>query len=366
MQTPSLILALVVACLAVQGCLLFTGSVNQPPHIDLLPPSAPVARGEPVKIVANVSDPDGDLPHVEWSTSMDKCPQPFDPGQRPPTIYMSPTGTASFTFTFAAGDPETVCVWAMAVDSQGATAIATEEVSSQDRAPTAVIKVLAPTAQTSGGRYPLYSYFHLSAGDSTDPDGDKIVDPQWTLVGMPDVATSKLAPCPGPTPSAFMQCLDVGGFPGNYTIELTVSDGFTRSTPVSKTLVVDDDHPACVKDADPPPEVSPIVLDPSESRTFTIKSILDDGAPFPTPADGAHALPTFAWKVRRNAGAWQSIVGYEMINAFTLPGGNYATGDSVDVAVTISDGVTMHLQPACDPGCPAGCPQSAQWAVEYR
>ena len=53
--------------------------------------------------------------------------------------------------------------------------------------------------------------------------------------------------------------------------------------------------------------------------------------------------------------------------SLTLPARTYYTpGDVVDVDVTISDGVAMHLQPACDPRCPAGCPQSARWTMEYR
>jgi hypothetical protein len=168
-------------------------------------------------------------------------------------------------------------------------------------------------------------------------------------------------------PSPWVQCLDVGKFRGDYKVALTVGDGSAmRSAAALLTLVVDDDHPACVKGTEPPIATSPLVLDPIQTKAFSITEILDDGTPFPTPADGAHATPTFAWKVRRNAGAWQTIVGYDNIASLTLPGGTYATGDKVEVSVTISDGVAMHLQPACDVRCPAGCPQSAQWTVEYR
>jgi hypothetical protein len=159
----------------------------------------------------------------------------------------------------------------------------------------------------------------------------------------------------------------VSGFPGDYKIQLTVSDGLMPSEPATLTLVVDADHPACVKTAEPATATSPIVLDPTtEAKTFSITEILDDGTPLPTPAEGAHGTPTFAWKVRRNAGVWQAIVGYDHIATLTLPAGSYVTGDKVDIDVTISDGVATHLQPACDARCPAGCPQSAGWTVEYR
>lgn len=362
MLTPACTIALAVACLALQGCLLFTTPVNQPPRIEILPPTGSASRGQPIKVVAEATDPDGSPPRVEWSTSIGRCTA----GPRPATEFQSPTGMPTFTFT-PAGDSDITCVWALATDAQGATDLATREVSSQNTAPVAVIKVLAPTTQTNGGRYELYSFFRLSGLGSTDPDGDKPKDPQWRLEAPQSAKpTPELRPCPGAMPNAFLQCLDVSGFSGDYKIVLTVSDGPLRSPPATLTLVVDDDHPACVKTAEPPTATSPIVLDPAEAKTFSITEILDDGTPFPTPTDGAHGTPTFVWKVRRNAGAWQSIVGYDNIAALTLPAGSYVTGDKVDVDVTISDGVPTHLQPACDARCPAGCPQSAGWAVEYR
>jgi hypothetical protein len=367
MTTPTLMLTLAMACLALQGCILFTQSVNEAPDITINAPNGSVNRGEPIPITANVSDPDGDVPRVEWWTTKDGCPTNPDARQRPASTVLSQPGMAMFTFTPSPGDPETMCVWALATDSQGATALDTQEVSSQNRPPVAAIQVLAPTTQTGSGRYQLYSYFRLSGLGSSDPDGDDRVDPQWTLtVPQGAVPTPRLVPCPGAMPSPWVQCLDVGASKGVYRVELTVGDGLTRSTPSTLTLDVDDDHPACVKTAEPPTATSPLVLDPTGAKTFSIKEILDDGSPLPTPADGAHAAPSFAWKVRRNAGAWQAIVGYEGIAALTLPAGTYATGDKVDVSVTISDGVAMHVQPACDARCPAGCPQSAQWTVEYR
>jgi hypothetical protein len=205
---------------------------------------------------------------------------------------------------------------------------------------------------------------------SHDPDGDPIEDPHFGLApaGFPPAAmpTPALVPCPSKTPSDLLTCLDVGKFAGTYAVTLDVSDGLERSSMVTAMLVVDEDHPACVSSTDPATDASPIVLDPGEAKTFTIEEILDDGAPLPTPVDGVHDRPTFTWKERRNGGVWQTIAGTENVNALTLPGSTYATGDTVDVSVTISDGVSMHLQPACDPRCPAGCPQSAQWTVVYR
>jgi hypothetical protein len=361
------ILALVAACLAVQGCILFTTTVNEPPKVEVLPLDGPAARGEKVPVRANASDPDGAPPRVEWSTGpADDCARPLDASKRPPSTYTSPMGTATFPFTFDSDVPSRVCVWALAIDAQGATAVDAREIKSDDLKPVAAIRVLAPTKKTGSGHYELYSYFRLSATGSTDPDGDEISAPRWELAAFPDKAVPqpKLVPCPNTATNDFVRCLDAGGFAGDYTVELSVSDGLLRSDTTSLTLTVDDDHPACVAAA--VPATSPIVLGPGESKAFSITKILDDGAPWPTPAEGAHGTPTFSWRVRRNAGAWQSIVGYEQLASLTLPAGSYATGDVVDVAVTISDGLAAHTQTACDPQCPDGCPQSNQWTVEYR
>jgi hypothetical protein len=367
MRLPALTLLLV--CLAAQGCILFTSPVNSPPIVKIVPPNGPVFRGQTIELSAEVSDPNGAGVNLEWTTSMGPCPVPLDVSQRPTTMPVGASdANPTFSFALQPGGPATVCVWVLATDPQGATTVDALSISSQNRPPVAAIEVLAPSTKTAGGLFELYSIFHLSAAKSHDPDGDAIVDPQFELVGSPPAAmpTPKLMPCPGAMPNVFLTCLDVGSFAGTYTIALSVSDGFTRSATTTATLTVDADHPACVSGTDPPLDASPVVLDPSEAKTFTVEQILDDGAPLPTPADGAHVAPSFAWQVRRNAGAWQPIVGYDHINAFTLPQNTYATGDVVDVSVTISDGVATHLQPACDPGCPVGCPQSAQWTVEYR
>ena len=359
-------LILVLACVAAQGCLLFTDSVNTAPTVEIDLPNGPFNRGDTIEISATVTDPDGGPIKLEWSTSTGPCPMPPDVHQRPPTTFESFDGTP-FMLPFPS-DPATLCVWVLATDPHGATAFDAKPVTSDDRAPTALITVLEPTTMANNGLFELYSTFHLSAATSSDPDGDPVVKPMWQLLGMPQTAKTdlKLMPCPSTTPTDFLQCLDVGGVPGMYTIGLTVSDGFMPSATAIKTLMVDDDHPACVSKTDPSTDASPIVLDPGEAKTLTITEILDDGSPLPVPVEGTHTPPTFAWQVRRNAGTWTTIAGYDDVNAFTLPANAYTPGDVVDVNVTISDGVAMHLQPACDPRCPSGCPQSAQWTMEYR
>jgi hypothetical protein len=367
--TLTLTLALMLACLLVPGCLLYTGPVNTAPEVEILTPMGPFARCQMVKVVAQASDADGDKLTLEWSTSPGPCPQPPERAARPPTIFQSPADNPSFTLTLPPDMASTVCVWVKVTDGPGASKTKAIAISDENRPPTALIEVLSPTTKASSGRYELYSSFRISSARSSDPDhGDMIAARHWTLEGMPQNATPspKLVPCSLTSPVDLVMCLDARGVPGDYIVQLIVNDGTTDSTPQRLTLTVDNDHPACINDTAPPLGINPVVQDPAEAKTFTVKSVLDDGAPYPTPPDGTHRAPDFSWQLRRNAGPWQPIVGFEGLPELTLPAGSFASGDLVDVSVAISDGLATHLQPACNPGCPAGCPQTATWTVEYR
>jgi hypothetical protein len=363
-------LTLLLFGLALQAC-LFTDNINTKPQVQIVVPPGPFSPGQTVTVSAKAYDADGGNIRLEWSTSETPkgCPLTLDPSQRPQMTTTSLPGHPTFSVPPPKDPQSAVCVWVLATDDQGATSYDAKTISYQDRPPQAVITVLEPTAMATNGLYELYSTFHLSSATSSDPDGDMLAPPMWQLLEIPDTAkpVPTLAPCPSTTmPDPTVQCLDVGGFAGKYTIGLTVFDGFLPSMVAMKTLFVDNDHPACVSKTEPVSAASPIVLDPGEARTLTITEILDDGSPLPTPVDGTHKPPTFQWKVSRNGGAPSTIAGYENLNALTLPAGTYATGDEVVVTATISDGVTMHLEPACNPGCPTGCPQSASWTVDYR
>jgi hypothetical protein len=368
MLIPAVTLALVLACFMAQGCLLFTEPVNTAPQVKILTPVGALARGQSVTLIAQASDADGGKLTLEWSTSPGPCPQPLDPAQRPKTMFQSPAGSPSFTVTTPPDKASTICVWVKVTDSAGASKTDAIAVSFENRLPTAVIEVLSPTTKTNAGRYELYSSFRISGARSSDLDHDLIARRSWMLVSFPQAAKPipTLVPCSLTSPADLVMCLDAGGFPGDYIVELIVNDGTMDSLPQRLTVTVDDDHPACVSGTEPAPNASPLVQDPGEARAFRVTQILDDGAPYPTPNDGTHRAPTFAWQLRRNAGPWQPIVGFEGLAALTLPKGSFASGDLVDVSVAISDGLATHLQPACNAGCPAGCPQAATWTVEYR
>jgi hypothetical protein len=347
----------------------------------VITPPAPgtVIRGQTTTIFATASDPEGGNVTLFWSTSMGDCAPAVAERDIPPAIATSPPGSSSFELAIPAGDPTSICVYVVAKDPEGATGSYALTVSSTNQPPVAKLTVLEPTTRFRSGKYELYSIFRLSAATSHDPDGDTIQTPKFDLYPFPEAFTfpppeNPLRPdspstgfvrCPNATPSELVTCLAVGAHPGRYTVTLTVGDGLATDTD-SVDLDVEFDHPPCVGETDPLTITSPLVLDPAVAKTFTVTKIFDDGAPLPTPPSGASARPKFQWTVRRNGGTPNPVVGYEALSALTLPAGTYVSGDVVDVSVTISDGVAMHLQPLCDLRCPADCPQSANWTVTYR
>jgi hypothetical protein len=371
---PFLTVFLALACLLPGACILYTAPVNSKPTVSIAEPTAPIVRGKTTTLYAQANDPEGGNVTLSWSTSTGPCDPPIDERTIPPAMFVSPPGKPTFPLPIPAGDQTPICVYVVATDPEGATSFAWRTISSSNQPPVAVLTVLEPTTRTRSGKFELYSVFHLSAAMSHDPDGDTLqpftfelesFPPEFPLPHVPGLPPGFIE-CPDSTPNPSVVCLDVGAHAGLYKVKLTANDGTTMAWTDQPSLEVDDDHPPCVKETDPPVITSPLVLDPTAAKTFTVIQILDDGSPLPTPSSGANARPTFQWTLRRNGGAATPVVGYDAQSAITLPGNTYTSGDVVEVSVAISDGVAVHPQPLCDLGCPAGCPQAATWTVMYR
>jgi hypothetical protein len=346
---------------ALQGCLLYTGPINEPPTVQIKAPGGTLVRGQTVTIDATARDPDGDPVTFSWLVDQGRCgpaPDPAAPTAR--SGYPPP-----FSFQLPAASDRFVCVWVTVTDSHGAaSAPASAELTVTDQPPIAVIDVQQP-ALNGFGRYDLYSSFRLSAAGSIDPSGDAIVAHHWSLASSPPAfpnPATALSACSPTAPQDLVECLNVGAFPGDYVITLAVDDSTTSGAPVQKTLTVDPDHPPCIARTVPAPDASPIVLGPDETETLSVTSIIDDGSPFPGPA---HLAPAFTWSLRVDGGTWQDIVGYGEAS-LTLAAGSYLSGQQVDVRVDVSDGVADHPVATCDPQCSLGCITSLTWTVDYR
>ena len=260
------------------------------------------------------------------------------------------------------GGSSSVCVWVVVTDPHGASDFAVATIGTQDLAPEAVIDVQRP-ARNILGSYDLYSTFQLSSANSMDRDGDAIAARDWVLTAPPSFR-GKLQDCPGSSTLGLVMCFDAV-LPGDYKVQLTVSDPLGMTTRTTEHLIVDTDHRPCVGTTTPDQAASPIVASPSEARTFEVDQVLDDGAPFPVQSP-PHVAPAFSWSMQVNGGGFTPVASLGSLASLALPADTFVSGDQVDVQVTISDGVTHGPQDICEPGCASGCPETVTWTVEYR
>jgi hypothetical protein len=351
------------AWLMTSGCLLYTDRINSKPSVHLVAPAGVLLRGQTVSIAANASDPDGDPLQFAWYAV------PGDCGAAPDAASAIATSTSPppFSFQLPADPTATYCVSVVVTDRYGAPATDALAITAGNHPPLAVIDVQVPSAQNVFGRYKLYSSFRLSRARSSDPDGDDITAATWALVqfppGFPDPS---LRPCAPASPPDLAVCLDVGAYAGTYVVSLVVDDGVALSAPADVTLTVDPDLLPCIGQTRPPVTASPLVMDPGETKTFSV-AVIDDGSPYPRPVEQAqYTPPLFTWSLSANGGPWRAADGYDGLEALTLAPGPYVSGDVVDVRVTVSDGVPHDAGAVCDPACGTPCAASATWRVQYR
>ena len=341
--------------------MVYTDKINRPPDSNVrIEGPIGTARNRPMQFIGHASDPDGDPLTFAWARSEGACPAA-------PTLAAMPPATGSsdsFEVTVATLDP--FCVWLAVTDDSGAAAAvpAVLDAHAANSAPTAQL-----TRQQPGGNdlaaFPLYSDFRFSAAVSTDPDHDALTR-TWSLAAFPDTSNAQLVACAPTAPTDLAMCFHAD-VPGAYALTLTVSDGVATSAIAATTVTVADDAPPCLigEGADLPARVSGT----DESQTFSV-TVADDGDPWP-PADPSYAAPgkpTFAWRLRRDGGAWSDVTGYDL-SSLTIAGGDLTIGETLDVRVEVADRLTRSLAACGDaPTCALamGCAQRLTWTVRYQ
>jgi hypothetical protein len=372
------------------GCLLFTDPINTAPTISITTQDDPnnLLRSKTASFTADAFDPDqsADSLKFDWyqGKTCDKAlntpPAPSSPGLVP--------------FRFRPTELGTGCVAVVVTDNRGATAKATLIYEVVDQAPIAVLEIQPSAGQPAainGQPYPLalYSQITLSGANSKDPDDPdiKLLSLIWHVYSSN--STEILMPgCPDNSKSPYV-CTFATTNPGNYRVDLVVSDSTGKQDTAEQAIqVAQDELPNIVIDsAEPLPPTSPnesLLLAANRDNTFTITRVEDDGDPYPTtdPQNPYPAPPAgFVWSFRlyQTGELFKRWIG-DGGPTFTIPANFYSPQETVQVRAEYDDRVTA-CQPmtsdcraaitACDPNATI-CYSSDRrvqwvtWTVAFR
>jgi hypothetical protein len=255
----------VAAALAAAGC--FTSPINMAPTVQIDPPAS-VPRHGTASFSATTSDPNGGRPRLWWKTTSE-CPTDIPP----PLVWQQ--GPWSEEDVLMLPLPGTMieaplCVWAQAVDDEGAASVTWLPVNPIDLPPEAHIALTSPAEATS---FPLHTMFVLTPDGTTDPD-----DTLDTLTFSWNVEPGPLAPAAasmsGPMPAAGLECMScppdagphaeccVANAPGLYDVELQVTDPANKTAVASRSLwVLPGDPPVAAIDIVSPTGAGPFPLE---------------------------------------------------------------------------------------------------------
>lgn len=367
-------LAMIALCPLGAGC-FYTEPINERPSADIERDSeANPARGDEVKLHAEVVEPDGDPIEVAWTAlacDETQCDEPLD--------RIPPGNSYGYEFDIPlltlAGTPTThVEITLRVTDALGAETAPTQNL---DLPVGNALPVLVTQQQgrTFMGKYPVNVPMTIVARKSDPDDGAAAVVIETPVVFAPDNATLDDAELTlvEETDTEVTYEL-VASEPGNWEVHLTAHDPFgpePGEDTATVTVPFADDQSPCLTIGAPafPPEGSAIVLD--ELRHFAVLAVEDDLDVWPAPSANDPYLDaaTFRWFLGSPAtgGTLTALAGVDG-SGVDLDPASYAPGDELTLRVEVSD---REDRPLCDPAldtCAAvpGCLQRQTWHVEVR
>jgi hypothetical protein len=354
-------------------CLLYTDSLNVDPEVTISTDRSTFMRNEPAQFTAVARDPDqssSTLALAWFERPGSECPR--TPREAADPAYRLSDGTAIERQHAEAG---AYCLWVIATDQDGATALATRPYTVTNRAPVGVIAVEAPqdasaAAKIVGAPAPidvaLFSEVRLSAAESTDPEGDKLTY-RWRIT-LPDGTAAQPQPCTQSAEARVVSCYVVVT-PGLHRFELDVSDGSDPGMPVVQPVMALEDAAPCVVSTTPAfgltrPQNS------EEALTLKVDQVTDDGDPFP-PRPGQVSQATFTWYSRKLPATtferWKTHAPW-----LDVPANHARPGDVIEFRLQYGDRV-KDRELGCDPdalNCPPAldrkCHQWVGWTVVYK
>jgi hypothetical protein len=217
---PALFAASVLA-----GC--YTGPINMRPTVSIKAPPGLIFRGQMATFTATTSDGDEDSVAVLWVRTKDACPDGFASPANWPVDGPDFSWTTRSALSFVVGPSqtrETFCVWAKAIDGNGAARVDALTVDPANHAPTAELVRTKPITADNKGMtkdavFPLNTDFVFSGATSMDLDaGDPRIF-KWAFRQRPEGVD--VNPCPNQTE----ECTFTATVNGEYILEMTFSDG---------------------------------------------------------------------------------------------------------------------------------------------
>ncbi|HVR62499.1 MAG TPA: hypothetical protein VMU50_11395 [Polyangia bacterium] len=310
--------------MAAAGACIFTDPINQRPHVTINS-FMPVARGDVVTFTATATDDQSEPPALEWARTDGKCADDWvNPANWPPNRVPGPSLTVTAPTT-----PSPFCVWVVARDRYGGAGADAVTVTPANHPPVAVLRIVSPT---SAPPYDFLTQFRLSAEKSSDADSDPLTF-RWRLTMQPPGSQASLQDCPDAAMNQQVQCLS-SDLPGDYRVEVSVSDQIDTTTADPVTLTVQRDKLPCITEIAPSVDTT---VRPADGSTiapgdggFAVLQVKDDLDSLPNP----NSQLRFNWSMGSSP---DSLISQGIDNPTFPPITAARIGSTVLVRVEISD-----------------------------
>jgi hypothetical protein len=260
------------------------------------------------------------------------------------------------------------CVWVVVRDSDQAEAFAALPVAITHRDPQAALDVVRPDSADEPDHYPLYSTIQVSSDGSMDTENTEVplVARTFSVTHAGHVST----PMPCPDRPDTDVCISASE-PGDYTIDLIVTDARQHHASATRKLTVNPDAPPCITQTAPQFGLPKFVRDPNDLM-LEVDAVTDDGDPYPFVA-GAQNLE-FEWSWWPEGSFEQRLVRPDHKHPQAEFNGVFHPGDQINIRVKVTDRVDRKLAfDACAPEaatCAVGsrkdCYQWVTWKFDLR
>lgn len=367
------------------GC-FFSGGINDAPVAEVARSgTGAVYRGADLTFRASdSSDPDGDTLTVDWTAwacaaggeSCDAEPLPGAVDLAVDSIFVVevPAVRSDLGPNDQPLQIEAVRVEIRVQDSSGAQDTDFMVVDVVNQRPD--VTIVDQGYQPPGGGYPIGAEIQLIAS-GTDDDVVDVADLtyDWELVGRPAGSVPVFDPITLPNADSAHRLL--ADLPGQYDVEVTVTDPLGLFQMRQKTVYVEADRPPCIRSTDPfATSDGDYIVDTGEPpKRFAVGSVDDDLDFYPAPTntlDGLLGEAEFTWFIASPAtnNAWTEIVNHEVADYLVDPAA-YDPGDTLELRVEVDDRVGRDIVcdealPTCAIGADTECLQRVTWGVEIR